>query len=272
MAFENANTVTEGASWADFQNRNNPLAGDANVVKVYGLSRGCGCGEALDITLLYAVVGGGTSINFTQTVAIAGLRYYKIRVTDNNGNEAVALIDVAATTTLVNLDTSGLDASKTWQVQFFLGTPTAGVDCACETCGSFDIADIPSNPTDTITTVPVVGALAISVDVDGVKTAVADGGTQALTAASVGDIVDVIVYVSNATANSLVTINGATAVTDGSFIQVGSLPAIVNDSVEITAWVVRMDTATAAAKTATVTYTSDDAASPYNFDLTLTVA
>ena len=272
MAFEQTNTVTEGASWADFQERNNPLAGDANVVKVYGLSRGCCCGEALDITLLYAVQGAGASINFTQTVAITGLRYYKIRVTDNCDNEAVGLIDVTATTTLINVDTSGLDASKTWQVQFFLGTPTAGVDCACETCGSFDINDIPSNPTDTITTVPVVGALAVSVDVDGVKTAVASGGSQALTAASVGDVVDVIVYITNATADSLVTISGATAVTDGSFVQVGSLPAILDDSIEVTAWVVRMDTAAAGAKTATVTYTSDDAASPYTFDLTLTVA
>jgi hypothetical protein len=272
MAFENANTVAEGASWADFQNRNNPLAGDANVVKVYGLSRGCCCGDALDITLLYAVNNAGGDIDFTQTVAITGLRYYKIRVTDNCGNEAVGLIDVTATTTLINVDTSGLDASKTWQVQFFLGTPTAGVDCDCETCGSFDIDDVAGNPTDTVTTVPAVGTLAISVDVDGVKTAVADGGTQALTAASVGDVVDVIVYITNTVADSIVTISNATAVTDGSFNQVGILPALVDDSTEITAWVVRMDTAAAGAKTCTVTFTNDGTIVTYNFDLTLTVA
>lgn len=272
MAFENANTVTEGASWADVQIRNNPLAGDANVVKVYGLSRGCCGGDPNDITLLYAVQGAGASINFTQTVAILGLRYYKIRVTDNCGNEATGNVDVTTTTTLINIVTSNLDASKTWTVQFFLGTPTAGVDCNCETSGSFDIDDIGSNPTDTVTTVPATGTLAVSVDVDGVKTAVADGGTQALTAASVGDIVDVIVYITNTVADSVVTISNATAVTDGSFNQVGILPALVNDSEEITAWVVRMDTASAAAKTCTVTFTSDGTVVTYNFNLTLTVA
>lgn len=272
MAFLKVNTVAEGASWADFQTRNNPLAGDSNVIKVYGFDNpGCP-GDRIDIDLLYAVVSGGASINFTQTVNITGLRYYKITVTDNCGNEAVGLVDINSVTTLINIDTSGLDASKTWKVSVALSDDAPQPDCACEGTYTFNIADIASDPTATIDTAPVVGALAVSVDVSGTKTAVADGGTQALTAASVGDIVDVIIYITNSTADSLVTISGATAVTNGSFNQVGTLPAIVDDSTEITAWVVRMDTAGAGAKTCTVTFTSDDAASPYNFNLTLTVS
>ncbi|MHC4105676.1 MAG: hypothetical protein ACYSR9_12105 [Planctomycetota bacterium] len=274
MAFENANTVAEGASWADFQNRNNPLAGDANVVKVYGLTRGCCCGDALDITLLYAVNNAGGDIDFTQTVAITGLRYYKIRVTDNCGNEAVGLIDVTATTTLINVDTSALDASKTWQVQFFLASAVAGVDCNCETCGSFDINDVTGNPTDTITTVPAQGTLVSEVSATGLaKVVVADAGTQAIPAASVGDVVDVQIYLSNSVADSILSVTAATAVTDGSFVQVGTpLPVLIDDSTEITAWVVRMDTASAGAKTVTVTFTTDGTIATHNFDLTLTVA
>ena len=112
MAFNKVNTVAEGASWADFQTRNNPLAGDSNVIKVYGFDNpGCP-GDRIDIDLTYAVNSAGADVDFTQNTVISGLRYYKIYVTDNCGNEATALIDVTATTTPVNLDTSGLEASR----------------------------------------------------------------------------------------------------------------------------------------------------------------
>jgi hypothetical protein len=272
MPFESTNTVLEGSSWADFQTRTNKLTNATNVEVVRGFSRpGCDGGD-VDIDLTYAVNSAGADVDFTQNTVISGLRYYKIRVTDGKGQEATGLVDVTATTTPINIDTSSLDASQTWCVEVILTDDSPGTNCACENVYTFAIGDIPSNPTDTITTADVVGALAIQVDVDGVKTSVADGGSQALTAASVGDVVDVRIYITNSTADSLVTISAATAVTDGSFIHTGYLPTIVNDSAEISAWVVRMDTASAGAKTCTVTFTSDDAASPYNFNLTLTVA
>ena len=162
--FDVTNDVQPGASWADFEQQNNPLAAAYNVIKVYGLNNP-GCNDAgLDITLLYAVNGGGASIDFTQTVSISDLRYYKIAVTDCEGNEAAGLLDVTSITTLKNIDTSALNPAKAWKVTVYLTDAVTGIDCVCESGYQFFIGDIPGNPTDTITTVPATGTLAVEVD------------------------------------------------------------------------------------------------------------
>ena len=276
--FDVTNDVQPGASWADFEQQNNPLAAAYNVIKVYGLNNP-GCNDAgLDITLLYAVNGAGASIDFTQTVAISDLRYYKIAVTDCEGNEAAGLLDVTSITTLKNIDTSALNPAKAWKVTVYLTDAVTGIDCVCESGYQFFIADIPGNPTDTITTVAATGTLAVEVDVSGTKTAIADGGTQALNGgtAAVGDVVNARIYITNIVAGSLVTISAVAASGDGSFNSPngaqGITPVLVNDSVSIQSWVANIDTSTVGAKTLTVTITNNSTIAVYNFDLTVTVS
>lgn len=270
MAFEVVNSG--GQNWADFETRTNPTATESNVMQSK-LDRLCCDGGRIDIDLTYQVNGGGASIDFTQNTAIAGLRYYNLYVTDGVGNEATGQIDVTATTTPVNVDTSGLDASKAWKVSADLSGSTPAIECECTSCYMFTIGSPSTNPTDTIDTADVVGALSVDVSATGLaKVTVADAGSQALPAATVGDVVDVQLYITNTTAGSLVDISNVSVSGDGSFTQVGFTPVKVNDSLEVVAWIVRMDTASVGAKSATVTITSDDAASPYNFNLTLTVA
>lgn len=273
MPFEKTNNPVEGASWADFQARNNPLAGDSNVMKVYGLNNpGCD-DDRLDIDLTYAVNGGGASIDFTQNTNITGLRYYKIYVTDQNGQEASGLVDIADVTTGINIDTSALNPAYQWKVAVSLSPAAPAVDCNCETCYFFYIDGIAGNPTDTIETATPQGTLQTQVSADGVaKTVVASGGSQALTAAAVGDVVEVQVYLSSTVAGSLMQVQAASVSGDGSFSQLAPLPVLLNDSIEVTSFVVLMDTSSAGAKTATVTFANDGTVTPHTFDLTLTVA
>lgn len=267
MAFEQSNITPAGARWSDFQTRTNKTTNAANVQILKGVERE-GCGDRIDIDLTYAVGSAGAQITFTQNNAISGLRYYKIYVTDNVGNEVTDLVDVAAVTTPIVTNTSGLDASQTWSVFVALSDSAGQPDCSCESKYRFDISDVPGNPTDTIDTADVVGALAATIN----GTSVADGGSVALTAASVGDVVTARLALTNSTAGSLVTISSITGSGDGSFSQIGYLPIIVNDSSTYNEFVVTMDTASAGAKTFSIVVTSDDAASPYNIDVTLTVS
>jgi len=278
LLFDVTNDVQEGASWADFQLRNNPLATASNVIQIHGLNNP-GCDDAgIDITLLYAVVGAGASINFTEGVALADLRYYKISVTDGDGNEASGLVDVNSVTTLINIDTSGLNAAKTWKVAVYVADSIAGVDCNCESGYTFLIDSIGSNPTDTKTSVPAVGPLLTQVDVSGVETTVADGGTQALNGgtASVDDVVNARIYITNTVAGSLVKITAVVASGDGDFNApngaVGVVPVLVDDSTSIQEWVANIDTSTVGAKTLTITITNDGTVTTHNFDLTVTVS
>lgn len=270
MAFTVKNSG--GANWADFKERTNPLATPANVMKAK-LDRLCCDGGRIDIDLTYQVNNAGDDIDFTQNTAISGLRFYTIYVTDGQGNEAVGAIDVAATTTPINIDTSALDASQPYKVEAKLSNAVPAIECECDSCYGFTIGSPSTNPTDTIDTAQVVGALAVSVEATGLaKVAVASGGSQAIPAATVGDVVDVALYLSNATASSLLTATSVAVSGDGSFSAVGFTPLTLDDSLENNQWVVRMDTASAGAKSATVTIVSDDAASPYTVTLTLTVA
>jgi hypothetical protein len=278
LLFDATNDYQQGNSWADYELRNNPLAHAPNVVQVRGLDRP-GCNEArIDITLLYAVVGAGASINFTEQVALAGLGYYKIRVTDRWGNEATGNVDVTAVTTLININTSALDASKTWTVQVMVAGSNAGNECDCEWAYEFEIASIASNPTATPTSVHPQGTLLTQVDVSGTKTTVADGGTQALNggAASVNDVVNARIYITNTVAGSIVNISAVVATGNGDFNYpngaVGTVPVLVNDTGEIQEWVANIDTSTVGAKTMTVTITNDGTVTTHNFDLTVTVS
>ena len=268
MAFEIKNSG--GASWGDFKTRTNPTATATNVYKAKVESL-C-CGARIDIDLTYQVNNAGADVDFTQNTVIADLRYYTIYLCDGDGNEAVGAIDIAATTTLINVDTSALNAGQTWNVQVKLSNSVPTVDCDCDSCYMFDIAGASGNPTDTITTADLVGAL--SVDVDG--TTVATAGTAVLAAASIGDVVVAALDLSNVTANSLLNISSVTVSGDGSFNApggLGFLPVTLDDATSNNQWSVLMDTATAGApKSATVTIVSDDAASPYVITIEVTVS
>jgi hypothetical protein len=224
----------------------------------------------VDIDLTYAVASSGAQITFTQNTVIADLEYYKLYITDGCGNEAYDEIDVTATTTPVVVDTSGLDASKDWCVKVIVSMGASQPNCTCENTYNFEIGTPSSDPTDTITTADVVGALSVAVN----GATVADGGTAALGAASVDDVVTATIAITNTTADSLVTIpsGGITGSGDGSFSQTGFTPVIIDNSITYSEFVVTMDTATIGAKTFSLVVTSDDAASPYNVDITLTVS
>ena len=256
-------------SIGDYLRRNNPLADARNVQIVRGLNNP-GCDDApLNIDLTYQVNGAGASVDFTQNTALTGLRYYKIRICDGQKNEVWGLIDVNATTTPVNVVTSALDASQPWAVTAFLSNQgIVGVDCACEDTFNFTIGNVSANPTATHDTNPVVGALAVSVD----GTPVASGATHVLAGASVDDVVKAAISITNATADSTVRIALVSGSGDGSFSQVGYVPVLVQDDDTIVAWQALIDTSSAAVKTFSVTIDSDDAATPYTFDIECTVS
>jgi hypothetical protein len=154
----------------------------------------------------------------------------------------------------------------------------AGNECDCEWAYEFDIASIASNPTATPTSVHPQGTLLTQVDLSGVKTTVADGGTQALNGgtASVGDVVNARIFITNTVAGSIVNVSAVVASGDGDFDYpngaVGVVPVLVNDTGEIQEWVANLDTSSAAAKTMTITITNDGTVTTHNFDLTCTVS
>ncbi len=270
MAFEKINSPAPGANWGQFQPRTNKLTNPANVQILRGVWKpGCE-GMDVDIDLTYLVAGGGATTTFTQNSALSGLKYYKIYLTDGIGNEVQSALDVAAITTPVAVDTSTLDPSQDWCVKVIVSMGGSQPDCNCENTYNFDIGGPSSNPTDTIETADIVGALAVTVE----GVAVASGGSAALAAAAVDDVVTARIGITNATANSLVTVstNGVTGTGDGSFAEIGYTPITLDDATESNGFLVSMDTTSAGAKTFTVTIVSNDAASPYTFDITLTVA
>lgn len=261
------------ADWSDYQTRTNKLTNAGNVQILKGVDKpGC-CDSDVDINLSYVVASSGAQITFTEAVAISGLRYYKIYVTDGVGNEATGLIDVTSTTTPLVLDTSALDAGQDYCVEVIVSQGAAQPDCNCENKYRFEIAGPASDPSGSVATADTVGALSVAVEsTNGLaKTTVADGGSQAVPNPSIGDTVLVTVYITNTTADSLVNISSVVLSGDGSLAQAGFTPLVVDDALENNAWVISLDT-TAGVKTTTLTITSDDAASPYNFNLTYTPA
>ena len=266
MAFIKTNTGD--TKWSDLLPKTNKLTNPANVEILKGFDKpGCS-GENIDIDLTYQVNNQGADVDFTQNSVIAGLRYYKINVTDGVGGEATALIDVSATTTPVNLDTSALDASQDWSVVIYISNDFPGAGCLCENKYQAGIASPSTNPTDTITTADLVGALAVSVN----GTAVADGGSFGFGASAVGDVLTATLSITNATAGSLVTVSSITGSGDGSFSSISYTPFILDDAAANGEVKVVLDTATVGAKTFSLVIASDDAATPYNIDITTTVA
>lgn len=270
MSFLKVNDVVAGSSWADTQRRFNRLAKDANGIKLKG-NEFEGCEQyRQQINLQGVLTGNGAQIAFSNLTAIAGVVYYKITATDQSGNRQSVVLAPSDVTVAVNMNTSNLNNQDKWliQVGVSIASPIA-TEGDCQNAFAYQIANPAVNQTVTKDTRDQIGTLSVAVN----DTTVADGGSIALAAATVGDIVYGKLKISEI-AGQIVSISNITVSGDGSFPQAFSpfLPAKVGASGSLEGIWVLMDTAAAGAKTASVVITSDDSASPYNLDITLTVA
>lgn len=269
MAFGDTTNDILVEGQAGYEQPNNPLA-TPNTMTPKGLRRIGANNAKIQVNLLYAVQGGGASINFTQQTALADLLYYTIRVSDEHKNEASGQINNILTTVLINIDTSSLDPSDKWSIELFIDNTSISNDTKASIY-EFKVDSIGSDPTATVFTGAIVGTLAVTVD--GVS--IASGGSHALAGASVGDVIVASLVISQAMASAINTIVSVLVTGDGTFDapgSVGHLPTPIVQGANKNDWKVLMDTSGAGAKTAIVAIISDDAATPYIVDITLVVS
>lgn len=109
--------------------RTNPQAHrQDNTIQVYGVQKVGGCSFAPAWTA--AITSAGATTTFTPTVGYnaTGLRYFKWRITDDDGNVAYGAATINSATP-VAVTTSGLDPKKNWKVEFSAETKNAGLNC-----------------------------------------------------------------------------------------------------------------------------------------------
>lgn len=244
----------------------NPFAEESNVVKVRIAETG-DC-EFLPLNLGLAINAGATLATFTNN--LSAQRLYNVlsaRLTDGS-NEAVSVYD-AATAGTFTIDTTAFDVSKDWVLEVFYAPVGAyGVDCPCQKSFTYKIVGTKASFAKTFNASQAVAVLAVKVD----GSAVADGAAATLAAASVNDVVIAVVNLENTGVANL-NITDINVTGDGSVSGYAYLNGSLEGGNNYDFLSVAMDTATAGAKTATVTIATDEAANPiYTIDIDLTVA
>lgn len=113
--------------------RTNPQAHlPNNLVKLYGIRKYGGCAYAPTFTWAYVLADDELTITPTAGYNTTGLRYWKHRLVDEDGNEAFAAQASLGTNTAIVLDTSGLDPLKKWKLEFFAEVVTGDLHCGAE--------------------------------------------------------------------------------------------------------------------------------------------
>lgn len=269
------NNYVAGRSWADLKNYTNPTTAEENALKSKLTRMPC-CDDAPTPNTDILVDGTGANTTFTENqIGANEVRYYNVRINDQSGNFAAGSFDVATMAALV-VDTSGLNLNDNWTVIVEAGLPGAGDECDCTAQGELQIVGTKPNAAANINFVQSAGTLSLQVQAtnNGVeifaKATVADAGTAALGAISVGDTTLVNVYFLETAGAPLTIQNIATAMTEESKIY---LQAIIAPNGEIAGYQVSVDTSAPAAISETITVTSNDPANPsYVITITATVS
>ena len=266
MAFE---LITTGSKdWSDYAKRNNPLAAGYNVIKTKGMDFVGITGQPLDISLRADYTTGPAQIVFVETLLSNNdVEYYNIRISDGLGGEVEAELNVnnfaaPVTVSLADLNTGG-------NLKAFVTIGSTFVPQLRETPEIEFVVEFNAPGLVISTNAVAQGVLSATFD----DLAAANGGTVALPAAAVGDVIQGAVVLSAATGN--IKVSSIAASGDGAVVApAGYTPFnIAKDaSSPDSTFVFALDTATAGAKSMTITIISDATVSPYTFDVTLTVA
>lgn len=111
--------------------RTNPQAHLAqNLVKLYGIRKFGGCSFAPEFTYAYDLSDEDITVTPTVAYNATGLRYWKHRVIDEDGNEAYGTQSSVGTNTAIVIDVSGLDKNKAWRFEFEAETLNGGLHCS----------------------------------------------------------------------------------------------------------------------------------------------
>lgn len=113
--------------------RTNPQAHlPNNLVKLYGVRKFGDCSFSPTFTWAYVKADDELTITPTAGYNATGLRYWKHRLVDEDGNEAFAVQASLGTNTAIVIDTSGLDQKKAWKLEFKAETATGDLHCGAE--------------------------------------------------------------------------------------------------------------------------------------------
>lgn len=110
--------------------RTNPQAHNANnALKLYGIRKFGGCSFTPTWTWAYAKSGNTLTMTPTAQYDATGLRFWKYRIIDENGNEAAAIQDNLGSNDTVVISTASLNPLKCWRLEFSAETLNGGLHC-----------------------------------------------------------------------------------------------------------------------------------------------
>ncbi len=267
MAFELI--ATGSKKWADYQQQNNPLAAGYNVIKAKGMDFVGINGQPATFNLVVTYTKATPLFEISDNELSANeVEYYNVRVVDESGNEAVGQLDVADPSTAVAIDISNLNVNEVLTAFVSIGSSYSpqlrempNIEFPLKISEDLAAFEIGNKVTQ--------GAIAATFD----ELTAANGGTVNLPAASVGDTVQGAVVLAatlgNVKVTSIVASGDGVVVAPAGYTPFNiEVDAISPDSTFLFA----LDTATAGAKSMTITIISDATVSPYTFDVALTVA
>lgn len=212
---------------------------------------------------------GATQATVEETV-LTSWRAYTIQITDQHGNEAVGFI--SAISTPVNINTSALVSTDQWNFKAIIQTLNSTNPEKAFNDASFGVTI--TNPKSTSVSYDNrAGSGTPGLKING--STVTDGGTYNAGSAAVGDVVILPVEIlNNATAeNGAFILSSVTVSGDASFQSHGITPVVIVPQTSSNAWSLLMSTASAGAKSATLTFTSTRSSNvSYVATINLTVA
>ena len=106
-------------------------ANDANGIQLFGIRKLGDCDFSPTWTFAYDASEDELTFTATAGSTATGLRAWKYTVKDEDGNEAVAAMNVASPAAVV-VDTATLNPLQKWTVHFFAETRNAGLSCISE--------------------------------------------------------------------------------------------------------------------------------------------
>lgn len=125
------NSYTGSVDFTSGLSRTNPQAHNPNnLVKLYGVRKFGGCNFSPTFTWAYVKDDNELTITPTAQYNATGLRFWKHRIIDEDGTEAVAVQASVGTNTAITIGTSGLDPLKCWRMEFSAETLVGGLHCS----------------------------------------------------------------------------------------------------------------------------------------------
>lgn len=259
MAFNKANFYQEGNSEEYFLDRTNPTANPANAI----ILKTNECCEGFELNVEFELSGTSLTGTFGSPTSTYDTRYIKVIVNDGNGN-FVSNVGTGTVSSIV-VDTTGLTAGATWQIQVVIETTDSIlINCPCMADYTIYFAGNDGNIVSVDTT--TLGAQVIQLRQPN-GTIVADGGTYNLGTFAIGTSETFTIQVWNIGNHVLTTALLGKTSQVLTFVKPTYGATIFPNSYITYSGTVNTNL-TAGAKTGTITINSDD---PSNSAYTITI-